>query len=104
MGEIVPFRTSCSCRGVPSCGPTPAEASRPAASAGQVRDARKVVTRVERQLSKLTAQEQTLHEQLLENAADHQRLTSLDAELRAVQARRAELEEEWLLAAAVLEG
>jgi ATP-binding cassette subfamily F protein uup len=82
----------------------PAAPAVPAASAGEVREARKVVTRVERQLSKLTAQEQTLHEQLLENAADHQRLTSLDAELRAVQARRAELEEEWLLAAAVLEG
>ena len=75
----------------------------PTASAGEIRDARKVVTRVERQLKKLLDQEAVLHAQLLEHAADHQRLTALDAELRDVRARREELEEEWLLASAVLE-
>jgi ATP-binding cassette subfamily F protein uup len=74
-----------------------------ASSAGDIRDARKVVTRVERQLKKLLDQEAALHAQLLEHAADHQRLTSLDAELRDVQTRRQALEEEWLLASAVLE-
>ena len=81
----------------------PAEASRPVVSSAQRRDARKAVSRVERQLARLTEQEATLHARLAEHAADHEKLAELDTALRVVVARRTALEEEWLEAAALLE-
>jgi ABC transport system ATP-binding/permease protein len=80
-----------------------AGAGEPAASAADVRDARKAVTRVERQLARLAEREAVLHAQLVEHAADYVRLAELDTELRDLLARREALEEEWLEAAAVLD-
>ena len=80
-----------------------AGAGEPAASAADVRDARKAVTRVERQLARLAEREAVLHAQLVEHAADYVRLAELDSELRELIARREALEEEWLEAAAVLD-
>jgi ABC transport system ATP-binding/permease protein len=83
--------------------PSPAEAPHPAATSAEVRDARKAVARVERQLAKLVDREKELHALLAEHAADYERLAELDRELRDLVARRESLEEEWLTAAAVLE-
>ena len=55
--------------------------------------------RIERQLSRLSGQEEKLHAQMAEQAGDHTALMSLDATLRALHAERAALEEEWLTAA-----
>jgi ATP-binding cassette subfamily F protein uup len=58
---------------------------------------------VERQLAKLTDQERRLHAEMVEQAADHERLAAADVRLRELGAQRETLEEEWLRAAAVLE-
>jgi len=86
----------------PPAAGTPAEAS-PPATAAELRAARKTVSRVERQLARLTDRETGLHAELAEHAADYERLAALDAELREVVAQRELLEEEWLAAATVLE-
>jgi ATP-binding cassette subfamily F protein uup len=78
--------------------PVPAAATS-TGSAGDVRAARKDLTRIERQLSKLDAREKELHGQLAAAATDYAAAAKLDAELRALQVTRAQLEEEWLDAA-----
>jgi len=71
--------------------------------AAQERNARKELQRLERQLDRLSAREVELADQLAANAADYERLTSLGAELRAVQAERSDLEDRWLTVAAELD-
>jgi ATP-binding cassette subfamily F protein uup len=70
-----------------------------ASSAGDVREARKDMTRIERQLDRLAAREILLHEQLAAAATDYVKAAELDADLRALEAERAQLEESWLHAA-----
>ena len=55
--------------------------------------------RLERQIDRLTRQEEKLTVALAEHASDYVRLTELGAELRAVQDEKARLEEQWLEAA-----
>ena len=61
--------------------------------------ARKELARLERQLSRLAAQEEKLHARMAEQATDHAAVLALDAELRQLHDERARLEEEWLEAA-----
>jgi ATP-binding cassette subfamily F protein uup len=68
------------------------------------RSARKELQRLERQVEKAAAREAALHGQLAANAADYEKLTALGAELSAVRAERAALEERWLEVASELEG
>jgi ABC transport system ATP-binding/permease protein len=51
---------------------------------------------LERQVAKLEQREAALHEQLATHATDYEKVSSLDADLRAVQAERAATEEAWL--------
>ena len=67
--------------------------------AGAQRAARKEMARLERQIDRLTSQEDKLAAALAEHATDYVRLTELGAELRAVQDEKARLEEQWLQAA-----
>ncbi len=53
---------------------------------------------------KLDADEKKLHEQLAAAATDYARAAELDAQLRAVQAEKEQVEEEWLVAAETAEG
>jgi ATP-binding cassette subfamily F protein uup len=76
--------------------PAPAVAAASAGNAGDVRAARKDVTRIERQLSKLTDREKELHAALAEAATDYVAAAALDSELRALHVTRAQLEEDWL--------
>jgi len=71
----------------------------PASDAAAVRAAKKDLARIERQLAKLTAAEETLHESIAANASDFAKLADLDAELRALGDERSKLEESWLEAA-----
>ena len=64
-----------------------------------MRAARKDVTRIERQLSKLADREKELHDLLAEAATDYVAAAALDSELRALHVTRAQLEEDWLDAA-----
>ena len=68
-------------------------------SAARQRAGQKELTRLERQIARLTDAEARLSEALAESASDYVRLIELGAELRAVQEERAELEERWLVVA-----
>jgi ATP-binding cassette subfamily F protein uup len=75
-----------------------------ASSSADTRAAKKEAARLERRLAKLDADEKKLHEQLAAAAADYTRAAELDGQLRAVQAEKEQVEEEWLLAAETAEG
>src|SRR5271166_1811487 len=75
----------------------------PRSSAAEERTARKELQRLERQLERLSARETELTGQLAANATDYERLTELGAELKAIQAEKADLEERWLTVATELE-
>jgi ABC transport system ATP-binding/permease protein len=67
------------------------------------RAARKELERLERQIERVAAREDTLHTELAANATDYEKLTELGAKLRAAQAEKADLEECWLAVASALE-
>jgi ATP-binding cassette subfamily F protein uup len=75
----------------------------PRLSAAEERNARKELQRLERQLDRLSAREAELTARLAAHATDYEKLTSLGADLKAVQAEKADLEERWLTVAADLE-
>jgi ATP-binding cassette subfamily F protein uup len=84
---------------------SPGDAGSTAAPISQqeLREARKALSRVERQLARLADQEAGLHAELAEHAGDHERLVELGARLGDLVAAREALEEEWLAAASLLE-
>ena len=88
-----------------SGGPQPVTAAPgpPRSSAAEERTARKELQRLERQLDRLSAREVRLTDLLAANATDYEKLTSLGAELRTVQAEKSDLEDRWLAVAADLE-
>jgi ATP-binding cassette subfamily F protein uup len=71
-----------------------ANGTRPASV--DTRVAKKELARLERQVAKLETREERLHASLAEHATDYERVATLDAELRAVQAEREAAEEAWL--------
>jgi ATP-binding cassette subfamily F protein uup len=77
---------------------------RPSAPAGvDRRRARTEATRLERSFGRLLAQEADLAAQIEAAAADYQQVLDLDARLRALQAERVQLEDQWLAAAEIAE-
>ncbi|MGC4757329.1 ABC-F family ATP-binding cassette domain-containing protein [Micromonospora trifolii] len=86
--------------GSPRAGVT--SASAPAApsgggmSAAEVRQARKELTRLERQLTKLDQRETTLLDQLAADATDYARVAELDTQLKDLRAERERIEESWM--------
>jgi ABC transport system ATP-binding/permease protein len=83
--------------------PAPAAPGAPRSSAAEERTARKELQRLDRQLDRLTVRETELTELLAANATDYEKLTSLGAELRAVQSEKSDLENRWLTIAAEFE-
>jgi ABC transport system ATP-binding/permease protein len=83
--------------------PGPAAPGPPRSSAAEERTVRKELQRLERQLDRLTVRETELSALLAANATDYEKLTSLGAELRAVQTEKSTLEDRWLTLAADLE-
>jgi ATP-binding cassette subfamily F protein uup len=65
-------------------------------SAARLREARKELARLDRQVERLTGREAELHEALAKAAADYAKLIELGDELRAVQSEKAVLEDRWL--------
>ncbi len=63
---------------------------------GDSRAARKELTRLERLVERLERDEARLHAAMAESATDYEAVGRLDTELRDVQSRRAEAEEQWL--------
>jgi ABC transport system ATP-binding/permease protein len=86
-----------------SSGAPATEAAKPRAGSAEERAARKTMTRLDRQLRRLTGQEATLNAAIVEHAQDYARLAELSAELQVVSAERDQVETEWLAAAEVLE-
>jgi chromosome segregation ATPase len=65
-------------------------------SAAEVRQARKDLTRLERQLGKLDERVLKLNESLAQNGSDYGKIVELEAQLKAVQEERGQIEEAWL--------
>ncbi|MET8256781.1 ABC-F family ATP-binding cassette domain-containing protein [Micromonospora sp. NPDC005205] len=65
-------------------------------TAAEVRQARKELTRLERQLSKLDQRETTLLGQLAADATDYARVAELDTQLKDLRAERERIEESWM--------
>ncbi|MCG5445482.1 ABC-F family ATP-binding cassette domain-containing protein [Micromonospora sp. NIE79] len=86
--------------GSPRAGATstsaPAAPSGGGMSAAEVRQARKELTRLERQLSKLDQRETTLLDQLAADATDYARVAELDTQLKDLRAERERIEESWM--------
>ncbi|WP_406074854.1 ABC-F family ATP-binding cassette domain-containing protein [Micromonospora sp. NBC_01638] len=78
----------------PTAGPTGPTAS--GRSAAEVRQARKDLTKLERQLSKLDQREVTMLDQLAADATDYARVAELDTQLKDLRAERERIEESWM--------
>ena len=68
----------------------------------QIRDARKAMARVEKQLQRLHERSQRLHAEMVAAAHDHLALGGLTANLRDVEEQGAALEDEWLTLAEIV--
>jgi ABC transport system ATP-binding/permease protein len=66
------------------------------AARGDTRAARRELTRLEREVARLEKREAELHELLITHATDFERVSALDAELRAVVSQREAAEHQWL--------
>ena len=75
----------------------------PTHSAAEIREARKELGRIERQLSKLSVTEERIHADMVAKATDHAVVLELNDKLRAVVDERETLEMEWLTLAEVLD-
>jgi len=75
---------------------SPTEPREPRVSRVDSRQAKKDLSRLERTIDRLQQREAGLHEQLAQHATDYEKITQLDAELRAVQQERSEAEDAWL--------
>ena len=78
-------------RAAASATPAPTRGSR-----GDTRASRRELTRLEREVARLEKREAALHAELATYATDFERVSALDAELRAVVEQRRAAEEEWL--------
>jgi ATP-binding cassette subfamily F protein uup len=65
-------------------------------SAAEQRTARKDLTRLERQVAKLDERILKINEQLATHGSDYDKILELDAQLKAVQEERGQVEEAWL--------
>jgi ATP-binding cassette subfamily F protein uup len=84
---------------------TPARATEDTAPrrGGAIRQARKDLQRLERELERLDSREHELHAAMAASATDHHQLAALTAELEALAAERERAESSWLETAAILE-
>jgi ATPase subunit of ABC transporter with duplicated ATPase domains len=88
---------------VPSAGPAALAVSGVAPGSAAERAAKKELDRLDRQLARAGEREAKLHAELAASATDYAKLTDLGAQLSAVEAEKAELEERWLEVAGALE-
>ena len=79
----------------------PVGAAGPGTSAAELREARKEMARIEKQLTRLSEREERLHAAMVDAATDHARVLELNGQLRDIVDEREELELAWLAAAEV---
>ncbi|HEY9496526.1 MAG TPA: ABC-F family ATP-binding cassette domain-containing protein [Intrasporangium sp.] len=88
--------------GIPDLG-NGAGSGTPSASAAELREARKAMARIEKQLTRVADREARLHGEMAAAATDPAALADLNARLEEVVAEKEELELEWLEAAEVID-
>ena len=88
--------------GIPDLGDG-AGSGTPSASAAELREARKAMARIEKQLTRVADREARLHGEMAAAATDPAALADLNARLEEVVAEKEELELEWLEAAEVID-
>ncbi|HZW43442.1 MAG TPA: ABC-F family ATP-binding cassette domain-containing protein [Dermatophilaceae bacterium] len=71
-------------------------------SAAELREAKKDLNRIDRLLTKLSAQEDKIHLEMAAKAADHTAVLGLNDKLRAIVDEREALELEWLAVAEII--
>jgi ATPase subunit of ABC transporter with duplicated ATPase domains len=81
---------------VPSKGLADAPPAASGLSSGELRQAKKDLSRLERQMEKLSDKEAKINESLAEHGSNYDKLVELEAQLKAVQQEKAETEEAWL--------
>ena len=74
----------------------------PQQSAAELREAKKDLNRIDRQLAKISAQEDKIHAQMAAKATDHTAVLALNDTLRAITEERETLELEWLSVAEII--
>jgi ABC-type multidrug transport system ATPase subunit len=90
-------------RSAGSAGSAPSAASTPPAhTAAELREARKDMARVEKQLARLAEREERIHAAMAQSATDHAKVLTLNGQLRAIVDEREALELEWLAAAEIV--
>jgi ATP-binding cassette subfamily F protein uup len=82
---------------------TTAASGRAGSGSAAERAARKAVARIDKQLRRIAVREAELHQEMAADLGDHEKLAALSSELQALAAEKAQLEDEWLEAATVLE-
>jgi ATP-binding cassette subfamily F protein uup len=104
--ELAPLpttRAASSASSASSASGSTAASSSGGPSEAELREARKDVARLERQISRLTERERRLREQMADSASDFVRLGELQAAIDQLVDERTAREHEWLEAAAVLD-
>jgi len=71
-------------------------------SAAELREAKKDLNRIDRLLTKLSAQEDKIHLEMAAKAADHTAVLALNDKLRDIVDQRETLELEWLSVAEII--
>ncbi|GAA2164397.1 ABC-F family ATP-binding cassette domain-containing protein [Pedococcus bigeumensis] len=74
----------------------------PTHSPAELREARKDMARVEKQLARLAQREERIHAEMAESATDHAKVLTLNGQLREIVDEREGLELEWLAAAEIV--
>ncbi|GAA4931517.1 ABC-F family ATP-binding cassette domain-containing protein [Actinoplanes utahensis] len=82
--------------GVPPKGVPQAQQAVSGLSSGELRQAKKDLAKLERQMEKLAEKEARINENLAVHGSDYDKLVELEAQLKAVQQEKAEAEEAWL--------
>jgi ATP-binding cassette subfamily F protein uup len=83
-------------RGAVASQPAPDRVGQGPGAAARQRAGQKELTRLERQINRLTGTEVSLSQELADSASDYARLLELGDRLKTAQRERAELEERWL--------
>ncbi|WP_040812571.1 ABC-F family ATP-binding cassette domain-containing protein [Nocardia concava] len=96
IDEYLRKRAALSAPVAKSAAPAASNSAAPATDSAAYRAARKELAKLERALEKLTDRENKLHAALAEAATDPDKLVTLGAELKQVQAEKESTEERWL--------
>jgi ABC-type multidrug transport system ATPase subunit len=88
--------------GQPAGSQRAAVPAQPAHTPAELREARKDMARVEKQLARLAQREDRIHAEMAESATDHAKVLTLNGQLREIVDEREGLELEWLAAAEIV--